>query len=530
MEIGVFLEPFSEEMADSLRKSGLLAFPASQPPRGSPEDLRALVLRSGIEGAVLIVQPASTAPIDRFTSALLESGIPPHALEIVRLPPGSWGREAMERARLMAFAAVERVRVQAEVDARHLKPIFTSTRQPLSRRDLMFGFFKSRYEVIPAVQADRCAAWKGCRLCAEACPREAISFRGGGVVLEQASCSGCGACVPACPQEAITSPRLSPRSLDAQLRALLSDEVTLRPRVLEIVPESRLSSTDGIPLPPTVIQFVLPCTAAISAWLLLRCFDRGADGVTVLPCGASCRHRCNRAEAEMTFAFVKALLGILGVEAERLQVVQEDETPDVASRLLSFVGWLNTLGAHRLQESRAADGRVRVADILKDRLAGSSFGRDVLSLRGTPFGIVKIVEDPKTCNLCGVCADHCPSGALALQEDAGRLQLIFEHAACVACAACVDACPDRLLSVRRALDLGLVLHDSMLLAEDRKISCQRCGKTVGSVRMVGKIRHLVQAGGLSGLRRASPALCPSCRIASGVAKAMCGTVPEGETP
>lgn len=50
------------------------------------------------------------------------------------------------------------------------------------------------------VRKDLCL---GCGLCAETCPRQAISLQSGLAQIDQNRCNHCGLCLDACPQGAI---------------------------------------------------------------------------------------------------------------------------------------------------------------------------------------------------------------------------------------------------------------------------------------------------------------------------------------
>ena len=50
------------------------------------------------------------------------------------------------------------------------------------------------------VRKDLCL---GCGLCAETCPRQAISLQSGLAQIDQNRCNHCGLCLDVCPQEAI---------------------------------------------------------------------------------------------------------------------------------------------------------------------------------------------------------------------------------------------------------------------------------------------------------------------------------------
>jgi Fe-S-cluster-containing hydrogenase component 2 len=58
------------------------------------------------------------------------------------------------------------------------------------------------------VRKDLCL---GCGLCAETCPRQAISLQSGLAQIDQSRCNNCGLCPDVCPQGAITE--LTPVSI-----------------------------------------------------------------------------------------------------------------------------------------------------------------------------------------------------------------------------------------------------------------------------------------------------------------------------
>lgn len=514
MKVGVFLERWNEEMANFLEGKGIPILPVPKAPqKGMPEELQVLIRRWGIKGAVLVEEEEGLE--GGFTEALQEAGIPPYTLEVVRLPSGPLEREAMEQARLLTYAAVERVRAQGEVDPEHLKPTFVSVQEALSRRDLLFGFFKPRYEVIPAVQADRCTAWKGCRLCLEACPQAALSVQEGTIVLDKASCTACGACLPACPEAAIGSPRLNPRTLETQLRALLlRDGVLLEPRVILFASDDGCLALKGVEasLPPQLLEVKLPCTGALSAWLLLRCFDLGADSVVVLPCGPGCRHRCDPEGWTQTFRFVQALLVRIGIEAGRLQTFPalDVKSPRLVAGLQGFVREVKAMGPHSLRGQEGDGPRLHFIDLLRD-LSRWFHLEKMAPLTGeeVPFGVVEVVG---RCTLCGACPDRCPTGALVMHEGPEASKLTFDHACCIACEACVRVCPEKGLRMERILDFARFTAPSVL-AEDQIVSCRRCGKPIAPSRMLQKVRPLLSPQPPApSPRPLDLEVCPPCRI------------------
>lgn len=509
-QVGVFLPKkvriHLQEVEPFLVARGIVA-PFETDLSGEPDGLRDLIVRFGLEAAVL-VEVGEPGSLRSLSEALEKAGIAPYALEVVSLPSVPLGREAAEQAKLLIFAAVERLRSQGKVGPDHLKPSFLPKEGAISRRDLLFGLLRPHYEVVPAVEAGACTAWKGCALCLSTCPRGAITLREGAASIDKAKCTACLACLPACPLGVIRSPSLSPEAMDAQLRALLfRDGTSLEPRVILFSSEDSHSALKGVEasLPPQLLEVKLPCIGALSAWLLFRGFDLGADGVVVLPCGPGCRHRCNPESWQRVFRFIQALLVRIGIEAGRLKAFPSSEAGSAAliAGLESFVREVKAMGPHILR-GQAVDGpRLDFIDLLQD--LSQRFHLDQMApLTGeeVPFGVVEVVG---RCTLCGACPDRCPTGALVMHEGSEASKFTFDHARCVACEACVKVCPEKVLRLERILNFARLTAPSVL-AEDRMVRCRRCGKVIAPQGMVKKVQDLLRPPTLDF------EMCPSCRI------------------
>jgi ferredoxin len=62
---------------------------------------------------------------------------------------------------------------------------------------------------------------RGCGMCVDACPQQAIRMYRGHAEIDQRRCDRCGQCVPICPQDAILDlPPASLHELQAALNAL----------------------------------------------------------------------------------------------------------------------------------------------------------------------------------------------------------------------------------------------------------------------------------------------------------------------
>ena len=89
------------------------------------------------------------------------------------------------------------------------------------------------------VRKDLCL---GCGLCAESCPRQAISLPSGQAHIDQDRCNRCGICPDACPQGAIVE--LSPVSkseLEATVTALKHKTDDIISRIEKITEQQQRS-------------------------------------------------------------------------------------------------------------------------------------------------------------------------------------------------------------------------------------------------------------------------------------------------
>jgi len=403
-----------------------------------------------------------------------------------------------------------------EIRQDRLKIHFLKPEGEISRRELL-KLVLPRHEVVPFIEATLCQGYRQCGLCVDVCPLKAIKVEEGEVAIDTAKCSGCGACVEPCPRRAVVYPTFSLAEMDKEMESwLLLKEATLEPRLIAAVCQRCLpQGAVQVDYPGSVLPLRVPCLAMASPWLILRAFDRGAQGFALIS-GRECRSGFDSVRWRESVRFVQGLFGCWGIETERIRIFEfaNDESDSVGSILSEFAEQIVKLGPTPLGMSPPAlvpDEGLRLPALLKgmiDKLEGSS-GDSVLS-GIVPFGMLEL--EGSKCTGCGLCAADCPTGALTVSSSGGTeaYQLLFRHEACVACSRCVGVCPEECLRLERVLELDKLDAPATVLFEDVMVRCSECGSLVGSRAMLDNIRDKMIAAGQFSPDRFE--LCPACKI------------------
>ena len=126
------------------------------------------------------------------------------------------------------------------------------------------------------------------------------------------------------------------------------------------------------------------------------------------------------------------------------------------------------------------------------------------------YGTIAI--DAAKCTLCMACVGACPEAAI--QDNVERPQVRFIEANCVQCGICAATCPEQAIALAPRLNLAPEARTPRVLNEAAVFACIRCGKPLGTQKMVetmiGKLAgHSMFAapGALDRLR-----MCADCRV------------------
>jgi F420-non-reducing hydrogenase iron-sulfur subunit len=108
-----------------------------------------------------------------------------------------------------------------------------------------------------------------------------------------------------------------------------------------------LAGTARMKYPPNVRLVRLMCSGRVDPSFVLRAFADGADGVVITGCWpADCHYRVQNVKALRRFLLLRRVVGQLGIEPERLQLVYASaaEGQRLATEFTRIVEEVRTLG------------------------------------------------------------------------------------------------------------------------------------------------------------------------------------------
>jgi formate hydrogenlyase subunit 6/NADH:ubiquinone oxidoreductase subunit I len=282
------------------------------------------------------------------------------------------------------------------------------------------------------------------------CPSSALSLSENYPALDGARCTECGACASVCPTEAIEVTAPSDKELAAEISAQASQHGSVMLSCKKA----------GAMLPGTMM---VECLARLDLSMLLLATARGATNIcmvtgTCSDCvsGEALPYVCN------TVAAAEGLTKALGAPTRiSVQASTNDSAPlpDEADVDLSRRLFFTKVG------TRSAEYTAKAATVLMagapSRLHDRPRHRD-LSVH-LPQKRIRFVEslrvlarftcnrgatvvfsasklDATQCSGCSMCADLCPTGAMAANEEGGVLRITCDASDCVACKLCIDVC------------------------------------------------------------------------------------------
>jgi ferredoxin len=354
----------------------------------------------------------------------------------------------------------------------------------------------------------------GCTQCIDVCSTRAIRADGDHVAVEPHLCMGCGACATVCPSGAMRYAYPGVPDLGARVRTLLVTYAKAGGRdacVLFHSEDSREAiarlARQGKGLPARVLPLEIhhPASVGLDVWLAALAWGGAAVGVLV---GRDLAVAYREALA-FQMKLGDTIANALGYQGEHFRVVDADPVAGLEAALWQWPPALPPRVAATFAPT--ADKRTTLALALEHLSAHAPVPRQVIPLPpGAPYGAIAVNRD--ACTMCLACVGACPEGAIL--DNAETPQLRFIESRCVQCGICVSTCPERAISVIPQLDLTPGAKAPRVLNEARIYACIRCGKPLGTEKLVeAMLARLAQhsmfadPGALDRLK-----MCADCRV------------------
>jgi ferredoxin len=382
------------------------------------------------------------------------------------------------------------------------------------------GFEKPRFfNYKPSICAHSRSEKPGCDLCLDVCSTAAIRTADNDtdhVYVEPHLCMGCGACATVCPSGAMSYVYPSVPELGARIRTLLAtyraaggrDPCLLfhdgagRELILALGRRGK-----GLPARVIPVELHHMASAGIDVWLGALAY--GVSEVAVLATGAEAPQYAEALEREMEFA--DSIAQALGYQGRHLHLIRAAD-----ARALEEAVWkLEPALAVRAPAAFhwSADKRTTLALAIEHLVAHAPTPQRTIPLgAGAPFGAITVNRD--ACTMCLACVGSCPQGAILDHPQATAPQLRFIETKCVQCGLCVATCPEDAIALEPRLLLGTAAREPRVLNEAAIFNCIRCGKPLGTEKIVGSMLaklagHSMFAapGALDRLK-----MCGDCRV------------------
>ena len=353
----------------------------------------------------------------------------------------------------------------------------------------------------------------GCTQCIDVCSTRAIRADGDHVFVEPHLCLGCGGCTTVCPSGALTYACPTAADLGARLRTMLATYARAGGRDPAIVvhaadaqPVLEEIARRGRGLPARLLPIEVEHIASVGIDVWLAALAWGATGIAVLASGDEAPEYREALSAQMAIAQVIA--NAQGYQGEHFRLV-DARVDDVEARLWDWPVALPPRVAATFAATR--DKRRTLAHAFEHLALHAPVPATTIPLpAGAPFGSLAL--DKEKCTMCLSCVASCPEAALLDHAESPMLRFI--EANCVQCGLCVKTCPEGALALVPRLDLTPQARAPRVLNEAKVFSCVRCGKPMGTEKLVLAMIERLRAHSMFAREGAIERLsmCGDCRV------------------
>lgn len=355
---------------------------------------------------------------------------------------------------------------------------------------------------------------EGCRNCIDACDTAAIRADGDKIFVEPHLCMGCGTCTTVCPSGALTYAYPGPADLGARLRTLIGTYLKAGGRDPCLLFHGRSGGESlaryarrGRGLPARVIPVEVHNIDAVGLDLWLAALAWGATDVVMM----TAKGDTQRYDAVVGFQLEigDTIAQALGYQGRHFRTVNGDDPAALDAALWSGHP---SLGVRAPATFAATNDKRTTVSLALDHLAlhAPVPQRRIPLPAGSPFGAIAVNAD--RCTMCLACVGSCPEGAI--QDNPERPQLRFIETKCVQCGICAKTCPESAIALVPQLDLTPEARQPRVLNEAAIFACTRCGKPLGTEKMIGAMLSRLAGHSMFAAPGALDRLkmCSDCRV------------------
>lgn len=272
-----------------------------------------------------------------------------------------------------------------------------------------------------------------CKICADACPDSAITFKKNGILLGE-SCSACTLCVGECPSSAISF-------FDTDIIDFLRNSA-----------QKSFISCSGS----------LPCLGMLSVldMTIIALQNDKAVTIDLSKCDECSFLRALNIKQKIEERVFGVNSFLRTIERKEVEInYKKAQKREFFRRGGEFIG------------RSFSDDEIKVLEPTKLKMLKALLKSEEKKDATLPFSIKIEVSD--NCTICRDCSFFCPTQALKLVENGGESLLLFEASRCIDCDVCETICKSKAIS-KRGVRLEEFLGEDIELVRKHMLLCSVC--------------------------------------------------------
>lgn len=303
-----------------------------------------------------------------------------------------------------------------------------------------------------------------CTACLDVCQKDALSLIDGKMKLDQKKCNDCKLCVQHCPTDALY--------LESEMLHSYEKKIIARENVCFTCEKQKTSNDD----------VVIPCLSSLSPELVLIALMHNKS-VQIYYNSTKCKDcplNYNVAKSMewlqeldyISYGDVHIIDDIFEKKAKKKDLTRRELFSATKNKAKDEVG---TLLLDSFDQSLSVKDKIPLPDRRKylAEFVKREEKEKFLSMNlaeGLKLTKIKVNDN---CNLCERCVKLCPTGALKLAENDGKLSLTYKAIQCINCEICSDNCSYIDRSIDTCLCEGLIMPK--VVKSSSFSECKKCG-------------------------------------------------------